>query len=284
MSDLIERLGYWPPYILALAGALLALVSAAPLVVPPLALRRRYQPIVMAAWLFLGLAVGLVVIISSPWLILGLVLVFLIAGVVSVVKQRMESRLEQESLAFLQGLVGLMAAGDGILEALRKAAQNVDFARVYPRMTRHVQEVIGYVNAGKPLSTAANLVADGAAAPARRVWNRVSILARIVEDGQGFLTVEAQRDTMQSLWAILSEVHNINVEMRREMANMEMAKWVFTLIIPGMNVVTARYSGGYLGSFVRSAAGQAVLALEAIALVSIFVIFSRLQKLPEVRA
>lgn len=276
-------IGYWAPYGLAVAAAMLALVSGLPLAFPELGLRRYYQRVTVAVWALLGVGVGLVVLVSSPWLALGLGLLLALAGVVVTTVQRLAARADDEALDFLQALAGLMASGANLLQALRRAANDQDFAQLYPRLTEQTRQILGYTAAGKPLSEAAALVAEGIAPGPRRIWERIALLARMVEEQHGALPTEIERDTLQSLWSVLHEVRTINADLKREMGQMELAKWVFSIILPGLNLFMARSIPGYMERFLPSPLGLIVLGIEVAALVVIFVTFSRLARLPKVR-
>jgi hypothetical protein len=94
--------------------------------------------------------------------------------------------------------------------------------------------------------------------------------------------VQEQVDALEVSWEILFDVQAINQTLKQEMGSMEMAKWVFTLVLPGMNVFMFFMVDGYQ-VFFNNLIGKVVLGLEVMAIIGIFVIFSRLQKLPEVR-
>ncbi len=64
---------------------------------------------------------------------------------------------------------------------------------------------------------------------------------------------------------------------------MEMAKWLFSLLIPGVNVFMVFAIDGFIEDYVMTLLGQAILSYELLALVAIFAVFSQLQTLPEVR-
>jgi Flp pilus assembly protein TadB len=283
MERLEEYLGYWAPHLLAASAAFLAGTASLPSLSPAIGLRRWYHRLMILAWGVVGLVVLLTVALSSPWLGLGILMTGLVLAIVGAAKRRLEGRMEQEALDYLHGLVGIMSAGEGIVQTLRLAVRDPDFGRVYPRMSAQARQIIGYVDAGRALSNAIVAVVEGIPASARPVWDRIAALARVVEEEGGTLPVEAQRDTLQVLWSVLLEIHNINAELSREMASMEMAKWLFTLIIPGLNIFMAKFVTGYTEQFLGSLVGKVVLGLEALSLIAIFVVFSRLQKLPEVR-
>ncbi len=275
--------GYWSPYALALAAAFLALVSALPALWPGVGLRRWYQRLTVAAWLLAAGVVALTMTLSSPWLIAGIVLAGLAVAAVVGVQRQMANRLTLEALAFLQALGSLMAGGDPLAAALRRAAQDADLTRLYPRMIAQTREIVGYLDARRPLSEAVERIAESALPAARRIWSQIAVLAHLAEDEGEGISVEAQRDTLQSLWSILNEVHNINEEMKREMSLMQAAKWLFTAIVPGMNLYLYLSLPFYATKFLVNPLGQAALVLEVLTMIVTFVIFSRLAQIPEVR-
>lgn len=276
-------LGFWSPYLLAFAGAFLAVVSTLPNVVPLLGLRKSYQRITVLAWVLIGFVIALTVAYSSPWLTAGSALVVGAIAIMVAGKTRLSGKVEKEALSFLQALIGLMSSGDSLTQALRRAAQDRDFARLYPRLIAQTREIIAYTDTGKRLSQAIRLVAESLLPTVRHIWEQVAVLAELIEEESGALPVEGQRSTLQSMLSILLDVQSINQDMKTEMANMELAKWIFVLIIPGLNIYMAFSIDGYVTNFLGSLIGQVVLAIEVLALVAIFFVFSKLQKMPEVR-
>jgi hypothetical protein len=225
----------------------------------------------------------LAVIYSSPWLLLGAALVVSGAAAIAWAKQRLSREIEGEAISFLQSLVTVMTIGKNLDQALREAAQSSDFGAAYPRLTEQAREVVSQAAAGKPLSEAAAAVAESVPRTAGRVWEQVSLLARLIEEAREDVTLDVQRDTLQSSWALLVELNTDERLMRQEMSQINMAKWVITIIIPIVNVVMAFYVRGYVTYFLSSIIGWVVLGIEALAIAAIFVVFSLAQNLPEVR-
>jgi len=275
---------FFAPYLMAFSAAFLSVVSALPGFVPGITLRSWYRSVVRPfAWVLMAGAVLLVVVFSSPWLILGAILIGLIALQMFALNRQQVGKMDEEALGFLQMLTGLMAAGQTVEQALRAAVQSNEFTHAFPRMTDQAREIVSLMDAHTPMSKAVETVGDAAAAPSRMVWSKIAAVARMIENEVGGIPAEAQRDTLQSVWQVLFEFHTIQQDLKREMTSVEMAKWVFVVIMPGMNIYQAMTVRGYLQNFLLSPIGQATLALEAAAIVSIFVIFSQLQKLPEVK-
>ena len=277
------NLGFWSPYLLAWAAVFLAVVSALPNISPLLGLRRWYQRLTVLAWGLLAVVVGLTVAYSSPWVLGGGVLIGGIVALVYASRTRQTRNLEKEALDFAQALVGMMAGGDSLVQALQRAAQDQDIARLYPRLTAQAQEMLGHATTGTPLSSSIRLVAESLPVTVSNLWHALAMLAELIETEGGTLPVEAQRLTVQSMLSIQRDVQTINAELKTEMANMELAKWIFVLIIPGVNVYMAFQIAGYLENFIASLVGKVVLGIEFLALLAIFAIFSRLQKVPEVQ-
>lgn len=274
---------YWSPYLLAAGGAILAIVSLLPILVTGLGLKRWYQTITLLAWVLWAGVVLLAVIYSSPWLLLGAALVVSGAAAIAWAKRRLARQIEGEAISFLQSLITVMAVGKNLDQALREAAQSSDFSAAYPRLTEQTREVVSQATAGKPLSEAAAAVAESASKAAGRVWDQINLLARLIEEAREDVTTDVQRDTLQSSWALLVELNADERLMRQEMSQINMAKWVITIIIPIVNVVMAFYVRGYMTYFLGSIIGWIVLGIEATAIACIFVVFSLAQNLPEVR-
>jgi len=111
----------------------------------------------------------------------------------------------------------------------------------------------------------------------------MATIARIADQSEERASVEEQTDALEVSWEILFDVQAINQTLKQEMGSMEMAKLIFTLVLPGLNVFMFFMVDGYQATFFNTLIGKIVLGLEVMAIMGIFLIFSRLQKLPEVR-
>jgi hypothetical protein len=149
-------------------------------------------------------------------------------------------------------------------------------------MTETAREIVASMQAGTPLSEALTTVAEEAG-ESRPVWRQMATIARIAEQGDGRAGIEEQADALEVSWEILFDVQSVNQKLRQEMSSMQMAKFVFTLVLPGLNIFMFFMIDGYQAAFFNSIIGKLVLAIEAFAIVGIYTIFSRLQRLPEVR-
>jgi Flp pilus assembly protein TadB len=275
-------IGYWAPYLLATASAVLLGFSVVPPLISDAALFKRwYQTLLIGGTVLLVGGVVLSVVASSPLILVGIVLIGAAVGAWQTARMRSRGKLAEEALEFLHGLIAVMSAQKGLREALRTIARDPDFYAAYPRMTETVREVVASMQAGTPLSEALTTVAETSGA-SRPVWQQMATIARIAESGEERASVQEQVDALEVSWEILFDVQAINQTLKQEMGSMEMAKWVFTLVLPGMNVFMFFMVDGYQ-VFFNNLIGKVVLGLEVMAIIGIFVIFSRLQKLPEVR-
>jgi len=276
-------IGYWAPYLLATTSAVLLGFAVVPPLISDAALFKRwYQTLLIGGTVLLVIGVALSVVASSPLILVGLVLIGALVAAWQTARMRSRGKLAEEALEFLHGLIAVMSAQQGLREALRTIARDPDFYAAYPRMTETVREVVASMQAGTPLSEALNTVAETAGA-SRPVWQQMATIARIAESGEERASVQEQVDALEVSWEILFDVQAINQTLKQEMGSMEMAKWVFTLVLPGMNVFMFFMVDGYQATFFNNLIGKVVLGIEVMAIIGIFVIFSRLQKLPEVR-
>jgi hypothetical protein len=276
-------IGYWAPYLLGTASAVLLVIATLPPMVSDAALFKRwYQTLLLGGAGLLVFGILFSVVASSPLVLLGLALIVAVGVAWQSAQMRARGHLAEEALEFLHGLISVMSADQGLREALRTVAQDPDFYAAYPRMTETVREVVAGMQAGTALSKALSTVAETAGA-SRPVWQQMATVARITEQDEERASVQEQADALEVSWEILFDVQAINQTLKQEMGSMEMAKWVFTLVLPALNVFMYFNVDGYHEVFFDTLIGKAVLGIEALAIVGIFVIFSRLQKLPEVR-
>jgi hypothetical protein len=269
---------------LATASAGLLVLAALPVILSgALVFRRWYRGMVGVAGglLIVGALLG-----TSPqgaWVVAALA-VLLAGGLVwQAGRSRAQRTMEDEALEFLHSFVAVMGVEKGLEEALRHVARDPAFSAAHPRMTETVRHLVAEVEGGKRLRRVLTAFRErpDASGP---VWRQMTTLAGVLEDGEGRrITVEEQRDALEVAWRVLYRVRNINRALRQDMASMEMAKWVFTIILPGMNLFMARMIHDYRAVFLDTLVGQIVLGFEVAALAAIFLIFSRLQRLPEVK-
>ncbi len=201
------------PYLLATAAALVSAVTAMPALRTGIGLRRWYQPLLLSALGILGIAIIGTVIISSPWLALGLAMLALLVGSVLHTLHRTAGHADEEALNFTQALVNVMAADLDLLQALREIVRSSDFNRTCPHATAQARMIVSEVDAGRRLSASVPYVTGGAPAEYRQIWRQIESLARMIEEDR--LGLEAQRETLRSFWEILLEVHETNRAMRR---------------------------------------------------------------------
>ncbi len=275
-------LGYWAPYYLGTASAILLVIATLPLFDDTMLFRGWYQKTLILGSLGLGLSLMLAVVVSSPYVLVGVILIVAVFVAWKGAQVRARGKLADEALEYLHGLISVMSADQGLREALRTIAQDPDFRTAYPRMTETTREVVASMQAGEALSEALSTVAEEAGA-SRPVWRQMATIARITEQGEGRAGVQEQADALEVSWEILFDIQSVNQTLQQEMNSMEMAKWVFTLILPGLNLFMLRMVDGYEAAFFGSLLGKIVLVIEGFAIIGIFTIFSRLQKLPEVR-
>jgi len=273
----------WAPQVLAFAGAGILVLVALPIALSEtLLFRRWYQSVLLIGSVLLVIGVLLSVAASSLWIVAGIGLIAVIVVIWQAAKTRTRKNLEDEALDFLHGFVAAMGAERGVRETLRYVAQDARFESAYPRMTETVRQIVAEMQAGKLLTDILQAVQETAGASGA-VWRQLAILGRVLEESGGRISVDEQRDALEVAWRILYQVREVNESLKQDMASMEMAKWAFTLILPGMNYFLASMIHNYKAVFLESLVGQIVLVFEVIALASILLIFSRLQKLPEVR-
>jgi hypothetical protein len=276
-------MAYWSPYLLCVAAVVLAIVSTLTDFVSGLGLRRWFQSVTLFAWVLMGGVAAITIVYSSPWMLLGVVLIVFIAVAVLSTRQRIAGRVDDEAFGYLQSMIAIMSADLTIEQALRASVQSADFAQSYPRLTAQAREIIVEIDARQSsLSRAIARVSETAPGMSKQIWENVGTLARMIEDQHGLLPTEAQRDTLQSLWSILFDFYNIQRGIKREMTSLEFAKWIFALILPGINIYMFFVMDGYR-RFLQSTVGLLVLSMDVLALVLIFAVFSALQKLPKVR-
>lgn len=273
----------WAPYVMASASAGLLLLAALPIALSDrLAFRRWYRWALAAA---AGMLVGSALVGLRPdgaWAVGAIAVVLAAALAWQVGTARTRRHIEDEALDFLHSFVAVMGVDKGLQEALRHAARDPAFSAAHPRMTETVRRVVAEMRGGKRLKRALAAPRGGVDASSP-VWRQMATLAGVLEDGGGRIAVEEQRDALEVAWRVLFRVRTINRSLRQDMASMEMAKWVFTIILPGLNVFMARMIHNYEVIFLESLVGKVVLGFEAAALAAIFLVFSRLQNLPEVR-
>lgn len=272
-------IAHWSPWFLALTGALATVTALLPTLKTGVGLRRWYTPLVVGALLVLGGAVVAVVVVSSPWLLLGVLLVGMVIASVVLGVLRVHAKAGQEAVGFVQALVNVMSADLDLQQAVRMAAVRPGFARAFPRMAEQARLISAELDSGRRLSVAIDTISRTLPGSQREVWEQIAILARMVEE-EG-LPLGVQRETLRSYWEILMAVQEANADMRREMSQMNAAKVLFLIIIPGLNIYMWQTMSGY-EAFVTSLLGQVILGIEAFSLLLIFVIMSYLQRFPEV--
>lgn len=273
----------YAPYILASASAGVLLLAALPVVLSDtIAFRRWYR------WA-LGIAGSIVVVSAllglgrgSAWVVAGMAAILVAAVVWHVAQSRVRRVREDEALEFLHSFVAVMGVEKGLREALPHVARDAAFGAAHPRMTEAVRRIVAEAQAGAPLQKALagrSMSRDASGA----VWRQMATLAAVLDEGQERIAVGQQRDALEVAWRVLYRVRGINRRLRQDMAPMEMAKWLFVVILPGMNLLMARMIHDYKAVFVDSLVGRIVLGFEIAALATIFLVFSRLQNLPEVK-
>lgn len=273
----------FPPYLLAGAGALLALVGVVPSMRPGLGYRRWFQYVVAGAWVVALVIVGLTVAYSSPWLLIGAGIVVAAGAAFVAVRERLSRGLEEEALELLQSLISIMSADLSLLQGLQEIAANSDFERAFPRMVDQTRAIMSEVALGRPLSGAVSRVAESIPVAARPFWSQVREIAILIEaDTDNGMTLRTQYNMLTSLWAVLFRVHQINEEMKQKMSQMNGAKYLFAAILPALNAFMY-WRVPSTRETLTQPIGFAFLGIEVVALIAIFVLMSILQRTPEVR-
>jgi len=272
---------FWPLFLVAGAVLIQVPILALQFFNKNIMYKEHYRRIFSVSWVFIAVAVLLAIGVSSPWLIVAIVVAVLAMGLVAFMQYRQRANLRNEGIQYFKAIVGLMNAGMTLGQAMSHSVTDATLMNQYPRLTDIVQRVIVERRSGKALSVAMAEVTS-ITYGAKDVWSKVTMAAREFDKGQHGVSSEVQLQSVDILVQIIERSQNLEQELKRELSQMTFAQWIFVLIIPGINVYQYQMVAGYPG-FLSSALGKVVLGFEFLAITVVFIIFERLKKLPEFR-